>query len=373
MKKIIALFFLVFFVVITTGCSSHKKDDISLESAVHRNEIFGSATFELTADDFRNAGFSLGDSCDVIFENGLTLRDVPYYNGYYVKNGAPVVVAYPGYPEVSITYNNIGIWEEAGLEDGERVTVILSEKGKYSDVQDVLGQKYSTDREDYSSDREFVNFRALSGGELKDGFLFRGASPVDNVRGRAEYTDRLLAEEGIRFVINLSDTVENYTKYTSEEDFKSPYSASLCEEDSMLFLGLGSAYASDAFRDKIAYAMKELVKSEGPVYIHCVEGKDRTGFVCALIEAFAGASYDEMLADYMITYYNYYKVDKDSTPEKYKAIADLYFDGFMAFLHGTDDEEVLKTADYREDAERYLKDGGMTEEEIKAFRAMISK
>ena len=97
------------------------------------------------------------------------------------------------------------------------------------------------------------------------------------------------------------------------------------------------------------------------------------GFVCMLLEALSGASYDEMLSDYMITYDNYYHVTQDSASEKYDAIVDLYFNAFAAYLHGTEDLAVLKTADYTQDAENYLLSGGMTSEEITALRDLITE
>ena len=53
-----------------------------------------------------------------------------------------------------------------------------------------------------------------------------------------------------------------------------------------------------------------MTEHSGPCLIHCVEGKDRTGFVCALMLALAGASAQEIIDDYMITYYNYYGITK---------------------------------------------------------------
>ena len=49
----------------------------------------------------------------------------------------------------------------------------------------------------------------------------------------------------------------------------------------------------------------ELIQHDGPVYIHCTAGKDRTGFVCMALEALAGASYQQIGDDYIITYDNY--------------------------------------------------------------------
>lgn len=116
-----------------------------------------------------------------------------------------------------------------------------------------------------------------------------------------------------------------------------------------------------------------MLNTEGPYYIHCMEGKDRTGFVCALIEALASSTYDEMCLDYMTTYKNYYRITLEDMPEKYNAVVSLYFDSFMECLHGTSDVETLKKADYTSDAKSYLKDGGMSDEEIESFIKLISK
>ena len=67
----------------------------------------------------------------------------------------------------------------------------FTKEGKYSPIQEALGQKYSFERSEYVSDEEFSNFRALSGGSLKQNFFYRGASPVDNSHKRAGITDSL--------------------------------------------------------------------------------------------------------------------------------------------------------------------------------------
>ena len=128
--------------------------------------------------------------------------------------------------------------------------------------------------------------------------------------------------------------------------------------------------------------MRHLIDTGGPVYIHCMEGKDRTGFVCMLIEALAGASYDEMCADYMTTYANYYGITADGTPEKYNAIVPLYFDDFAWYLYGLEygqpsdselDSSRLVSADYVQPARKYLKNCGMADDEIDQLVKTITK
>ncbi|MCQ2420557.1 MAG: tyrosine-protein phosphatase, partial [Clostridia bacterium] len=234
-------------------------------------------------------------------------------------------------------------------------------------------QVYSVEYADYGSSEEFCNFRALSGGNLKENFLFRGASPVDNCHNRAPYTDQLLSQHGIAYIVDLADSEEDMADYLAEESFNSPYAAELYACDQVVLLDMNSSYETQEYQEKVATGMRQMLQSSGPVYIHCAEGKDRTGFVCTLLEALAGASYEEMRSDYMITYRNYYSVTKEETPEKYKAISDLYFDSFVVCLHGTENMDELIHADYVQDAKDYLIAGGMTADEAEQLRAFITK
>lgn len=136
---------------------------------------------------------------------------------------------------------------------------------------------------------------------------------------------------------------------------------------------MGSSYTSEAYKQSVVKGFRHMLNASGPYYIHCMEGKDRTGFVCALIEALASSTYEEMCVDYMTTYSNYFRISKEEMPDKYDAVVALYFDSFMECLHGTSDTEILKKADYTNDAKQYLKDGGMTDEEINKLINLISK
>ena len=324
------------------------------DDTVSKDEKFGAAFLSMSQEEFE-------------------ALDVPYFNGYYVRNGEPVMVAYPGDPYIRITLNNMGIWDTAGLKEGDTVTITLVEEGKYLAIQEALGQIYSFDRSDYPSDEAFCNFRSFSAGKIKENFMYRGASPVDNSRNRAAYVDDLLEQNGIRFIIDLADSEEDMNGYTASDGFSSEYAESLYENGCMVLLDMGSGYTGQVYKEKVVQGLRAALEHEGPIYIHCMEGKDRTGFVCLLLEALAGASFDEMKKDYMTTYGNYFGVTEDGTPEKYDAIVDLYFVPFMEFLHGTDDLSKLEKANYKNDARDYLKEGGMTNKEINQLRKMITK
>ncbi len=356
------------------ACDKTKSPTLS-EAKISKDTKFGAAIIDISIEDFNNLGFALGDSCDISFSNGYKLSDVPYFNGYYVKNGEPVIVAYPSNTNVLVTLNNVGIWNTAALSDDCTVSISLNTSKKHLATQQALGQSYSLLRSDYSSDDEFSNFRALSGGNLKENFIYRGASPVDNSRNRAPYTDALLKKIAVDCVVDLADSESDMAAYLADENFGSEYTKSLYENGNIILLSMGSGYASQSYKESVVKGFEFMLKHKDAAsfYIHCMEGKDRTGFVCALIEALAGATYDEMCADYMKTYQNYYKISKDKTPEKYNAIVALYFDSFMECLYNSSDIEVLKSANYTLAATQYLLDGGMSEQSVAAFKALISK
>ena len=342
-----------------------------LEGAAYQNAKFDSVVLDYDEQEFEDAGYTFGDSVDVEFSNGYSLTDIPYLNGYYVRTGEPVLVAYPGNSAVEVTLNNVGLWTQAGLEYGDTAKVSLNTQGKYLVTYETFSQKYSHDRDQFETDEQFANFRALSGGNLKENFLYRGVTPFNNLYERAETAGKLIEEAGINCIVDLADSNAEIEELLKENTFDSAYAKKIFEDGHVEALALGSQYMTDTYKEGVAAGVRKMLECGGPCYIHCMEGKDRTGFVCMLLEAFAGASYDEMCADYMKTYENYYGITREKTPEKYEAVVSLYFDAFMEYLSGSVDREVITQADYSDAAGQYLMEGGLTDEEIEKLQEMI--
>ena len=358
--------------IIATSCNNTqtiKKENIEIS----KDTKFGLCNVYTTKEELSTLGINLGDSCDIVFSNGYKLIDIPYYDGYYVRTGDPVIVAYPSSTNIIVTYNNIGIWDSAKLSENDTVSIYLNTSKKFLTTQEALSQSYSLEREKYSSDEEFSNFRTLSGGSLKENIIYRGASPVDNSRKRAKITDSLLKKNNISAVIDLADSSEDLATYMASSDFDSPYTKDLITNGNLIPLSMGSSYTSDSYKTSVVSGLRFLMTKSAPYYIHCMEGKDRTGFVCMLIEALCGATYEEMCKDYMQTYYNYYKVSETKTKEKYDAIVNLYFDSFMEYLAENYDDTSYATQTYVDFAKKYLKDGGMTDLEITTLINKLTK
>ena len=359
---------------------------------VHETE-FGGVYIEMTIDDFNALGFEYGDSVDVVFSNGYRLDDIPYYNGYYVDPGNPLLIGYPGYDYIKATVNygqdlwdtanlkigaakeetlETGLWLNADLEKHDTASVYLHEKGKYLDIEQASDIHYKDERDQFPSDEVFANFRAVNMGNLKENVIYRSASPCDNQHKRAPFVNDLIEQAGVNAIMDLADTEVKIERYINADDFSSPYFLSLYENGKVLPIGLNMNFYSEEFAAKTAKGFADLSKLETPYLIHCTEGKDRTGFVCMLVEMLAGSDYQAIVDDYMITYDNYYQITKEKDPARYDVILQRNLIAMMKYVTGAD-EEGLKTADLAAAAEKYLLNAGMSEEDLAAFKAKILK
>ena len=357
----------------TTTAAS--KAVVAQDVAVSQDKDFGGVYIELSIDDFNALGFSFGDSVDIRMSNGYTLEDIPYYNGYYANVGDTLLVGYPGYPYVEAAINfGDSLWEVAGLSEGDTATVTLAEAGKHRATQEAFDIAYTSKRADYDSDVQFANYRALTGGSMTPGAWYRSASPVDNEYERAPYVNALMKQDGIGYVLNLSDSEEEIARFLAQDAESGAdvsYFQKLHDEGKVGALDLTAAYPLQPFKDKLVAGLVELCNHEGPYLVHCIEGEDRTGFVCALLEALAGASYDEILADYMVTFDNYYRINEASDPEKYRAIVELNLNGMLSTLVGCAKDADMSQMDFSGPAQAYLREGGMTDAQIEALKSRL--
>ena len=237
----------------------------------------------------------------------------------------------------------------------------------YLDVKETFGIVSSDDREDYKSDTAYANYRELSGGKLKRGILYRSASPIDNIYGRVPYVVKLIEADGVRFVLDLADNADAIWDFATDNaanGVDDSYFMGLYETGNVTCLGLSTDYETEGYGETLAYGLSQLAEHDGPYLLHCMVGKDRTGFACALVEALAGATYDEIEADYMITYDNYYGITKTGTPAEYRAIRARNLDPILRFITGASADEDLATIDYTQAARTFLRDNGMDDAQI---------
>lgn len=300
--RVLLLFVLVSLPTLATSCS----DDADSDGPVLKGYIllyneFGGAMFDFTEADMTKAGFTFGDVISITIDNHEIV--MPYYDGYYGSNGEYLCVAYPTYPTVCFTANNIGLPEELQALEGHPVTVRMKEKGGKLDVQKALSMKYYNDRSLYPTltDAAFANARTL------------------------------------------------------------------WEEGSVILCPLKADPTADDYNTRLIAALKELPAHPAPYAVHCMEGKDRTGYVCALLEGLCGATYQEIVADYLTTYSNYYGITPEKNPDVCNTLVTLRLNPCLMYYAGVSDEAQLPHTDYAKAFTDYLLTHGMSQEQIDAL------
>ena len=189
--------------------------------------------------------------------------------------------------------------------------------------------------------------------------LYRGSSPIDPQLGRSTYADAALKKAGVTVIMNLANSEADAKAF---EGFADTYYAG----QKVIYLNLGVDFSAPEFQAGLADGLRFFAENKGVYYVHCTEGKDRAGFVNALLECLMGATFSEVVEDYMTTYYNYYGVERGS--EKYTAIAESNIIKTLQAAFGVAD---LTTADLQQGAKDYMKAIGLTDGEIAALMANL--
>ena len=360
-------FLLLVFVSLLTFMVSCSDDDDTksvptLEGKIVSYNEFGAAMLDFTETDMTKAGFTLGDVISITVDGKEIV--MPYYDGYYTRNGEYLCVAYPTYPSICFTANNVGLPEELTGLEGHAVTVRMKEKGGCIDVQQALSMKYTNDREDYDliSDAAFANARGVSAGKMASGILYRSSSPFSNEINRAKYVSEYLEQAKVMTVLNLTDTEEKMAAYDMPA-----YSRSLWEGGQVILCPLKADPTADDYNQRLVAALKELPSRPAPYVVHCTEGKDRTGYVCALLEGLCGATYEEIVADYLITYDNYYQITPVKDPALCNTLVSLRLNTCLMYYAGVTDEAQLPEVDYAKAFASYLLSHGMSQQQLDAL------
>lgn len=395
MKKI-AIFLLVLFLIPFTafGYSASGKPEaksgfISGIAALNDISNFGGIVIKnITVADMQKAGFELADMVNVaIAGKNVELPIVANFKGAVAGSMMLVMPANPR-RNVSLegSYSDfakankiarpilgedgtISKWvPEKGVKFPLHITITISKKQGYKDEYKNFDLIRTYKRSDYPhlNDKEFANFREIKTPKMASGRLFRSSSPIDTKLARNFYCDRFAKEAGVKTFFNLCNSAKAARELPS-------FARSYYATQHVYYLPLNVDVTSEVFSNgmkEIAKAM--LNKKAFPCLIHCVEGQDRTGFSCAMFELFMGASYEEVEADYVKTFMNYYKV-KEGT-EQYKSIAkNIYVNLDRAFKERIKGYEGFDKSKTQELAKKYFKSLGLSDEQLNQLWDNLSK
>ena len=358
---------LIFVSVLILATSCFNSDDPinepMLKGIIISYSEYGAAILDITEAEMTKVGFTLGDDIGITVDDKDEIS-MPYFNGYYIPNGEYVCVANPNYSGIFFTANNIGLPQELRGLEGHSVTIRMKEKGGSLDVQEAMSMTYTNERSDYPnlSDAEYANARVAKGGKIASGVLYRSSSPFSNWINRAYYVSDYLEGEKVITVLNLADTEEDMQTYDMP-----PYSRTLWDGGNVILCPLKTDPTADDYNNRLIAALKELPSRPSPYLVHCMEGKDRTGYVCALLEGLCGASYDEMVSDYLITYYNYYGVTPEKDRDVCNALLSLNLNPCLMYYADVDDEAKLPNIDYAKAFSDYLLAHGMSQQQLDAL------
>ena len=362
------LLILVGLLTLATSCSDDDEGnkEPTITGKITSYNEFGAAMLDFTEADMTEAGFTLGDVISITVDDIVLIMP---YDGYYTRNGEYLCVAYPTYPSICFTANNIGLPEELTGLEGHTVVIKMVEKGGRLDVQTALSMSYTLDRKDYPdfTDEQFANARASKGGRLASGVLHRSSSPFCDDINRAYYVSEYMESEKVMTVLNLADTEEKMKSYDMP-----PYSRQLWEEGNVILCPLKADPTADDFNKRLIAALKELPSRPAPYIVHCMEGKDRTGYVCALLEGLCGATYEEIVDDYLITYNNFFHLNPGNSPELCNTLVSLRLNTCLMYYAGVNDEAQLPNVDYAKAFSAYLLSHGMNHQQLDALIQVLT-
>ena len=280
-------------------------------------EVIHGNTFvlDIGMDAMEGIGAEIGDDILVKTDDdsfSALLSPDSKYNGISIYGGYLADVS--GRMTLGFAYcNHVTI----AIDVGDILT--MSREGRDPNVDRIPNylKGYSDDPGDYDDTIVFGNLREVVGGDLVPGSIYRSASPW-NAGNRSPVADDYLREQGVESIICLNMNEDELAEYVAR--MPDAYASELFREGKVsckLLRGAVHSYPGD-----IVFVIDSLLESDGKTGIFCTKGKDRTGFYCAVIEGLAGATYDEILADFMESFCNYYHIEEGS--EEYEVIAKNY-------------------------------------------------
>ena len=216
---------------------------------------------------------------------------------------------------------------------------------------------------------------ALDGGKtFRKGIFLRSGSP-ERLNGEQI---REVKEYGVKTVIDLRGTEELVDKgnpFSEDPDVKF-YNIPLIngdpngdDEKTQEFIRnftLGDYYVliAEEMGDRLVEIMRILLNADGQVLFHCAHGKDRTGVVAAILYLLSGASREDIITNYAVSY----EYLKDFLAPYIARLPDD-----MKHILRSDAHNMVTFLDYIDskwngDITRLLASNGMTEDEIRALR-----
>ena len=207
--------------------------------------------------------------------------------------------------------------------------------------------------EGVSNTRDFGGMAAGDGYRIKQGMIYRGGKLNDMTELGKEYFRN---EIGVKTDLDLRANGEGGA------GVKSPLG------DDVSYVNISGPYYTSRIsttEGKLAIAEEIKIfanKDNYPVYVHCSLGRDRTGTIIMIIQGLLGASKNDIMMDYELSFFSVTGTLDDASVQGMKnTIEDTY-----EYIN-----DNYKGDNFSQKVEKYLRSAGVTAEEIQAIRDIL--
>lgn len=312
----------------------------SIEAVLSEEEHARGLVMSVTAEDLESIGASYGSDLEISC-GGKGIIALYTQHGKGAGMYSPVVNHSESTGKVTISIIGASL-EDLGLAAGDSVRISCAGTDPLYGLMPHYVAGYTSVRADYDSDQQFGNYREVGGGDMREGLLYRTSSPFNLRSERTAYSDAFLKENGITSLITMDMNPEDVEK-SCESLPSDAYAPTIFEAGNVHASVLSVSFFSHP--EQMRSVLQSFLDAEGSIAIHCTFGKDRTGFYCAVLEALAGASYEEVRADFMLSMCNYYHFEPGT--EEYDAVAATYVDRILYILGHPEFKDHPALVDWR--------------------------
>ena len=195
MKKLITFIIVILIAFIgvfifykKTNNEEDNKNLVLENYSVSHDTKFGGIYINISIDDFNKIGFKYGDSVDLKFSNGYELKDIPYYNGYYVEIGELELVGYPGYPYIKVCRNyGDDLWIEGNIDENITATLDLQDLKSLKNLYELYNKEKEKNKE---LENKLNSFKYLGMVEMIDKYFI----DKDKIREKIEELENYIQE-----------------------------------------------------------------------------------------------------------------------------------------------------------------------------------
>lgn len=189
---------------------------------------------------------------------------------------------------------------------------------------------------------------------LKQGMIFRTAS-LDAITEKG-LTDAL-SKYRIKSEIDLRNTGEGKQHPLGE-------TVNYYSMPGAYYVSTGASIKDPLYQQNMAKAIKVFADENNyPIVFHCAIGRDRTGTFAAVLEAFLGAGYDDILADYEMSFFSDAGCKDDATPDMMIARITEIYDFLSEYSGGSLQENTAK----------FLRDIGVSSADLESIQKIMTK